>query len=117
MSNLTKENTGKVFGQGEARKFFTAGGASILATQNVKAARADKSYIANKVLSNGGKSWGGELMRADEGKSLITNKAISKNQYLGGGEMSYVAPEKALEVVNTVEAQQAAILARTGKEM
>lgn len=117
MSNLTKENTGKVFGQGEARKFFTTGGTSILATQNVKAARADKSYVANKVLSNGGKSWGGELQRADESKSFVANKAISKNQYLGGGEMSYVAPEKALEIVNTAEAQQAAILARAGKEM
>ena len=31
--------------------------------------------------------------------------------------MSYVAPEKALEIVNTAEAQQAAILARAGKEM
>ena len=117
MSNLTKENTGKVFGQGEARKFFTAGGTSILATQNVKAAQAQREYISNKVLSTNGKGWIGELRLADESKSLITNKAISKNQYLSSGEMSYVAPEKALEIVNTAEAQQATILARAGKEM
>lgn len=119
MSNLTKENTGKVFGQGEARKFFTAGGTSILATQNVQAAQAQREYISNKVLSTNGKGWIGELRLADESKSLITNKAISKNQHLSSGEMSYVAQEDAERAVKAAdfEVQQAAILARTGKEM
>ncbi len=117
MSNLTKENAGKVFGKGETRKFFAKGGASILATHAVQAANAQKSYVVNKLLSMGGQDWSGELHQASADKSYAANKAMSKGQYLGSGGMSFVAPEKALEIVNAAEAQYAAIRSMSGKEM
>lgn len=117
MSNLTKENTGKVFEQGEARKFFSKGGTSILATQNVRQAQAQRSYIANKFLAEGNNAWVGELQYAYANKSFVANKAISADKHLAGGELLSVDHEKALQAVNMSEAQQAALLARSGKEM
>ncbi len=107
MSNLTKENTAKVFKEGERRAFFAKGGTSLIASASVQQADAQKSFLANKILAAGGKSWGGDAKTAEAGKSLYANKAMSRAQYLSGGNMPEVSAELAQRVVEAAEKEAA----------
>lgn len=110
MSNLTKNNTGNIFGKGSAREFF-AKKATLISTQYVLEANAQKSFIANKAMSKSNPDWSGELVYAAGDKNFYANKAMTNNSLLASGKERNVAPELAQQMIERMEKETIAQMA------
>ena len=70
MSNLTKENAAKVFGKGETKKLFSAGGVEILSNKYLSNANPRDNWLVHNVVRSGGKHLSqGMLKEHDHEKS------------------------------------------------
>ena len=76
MSNITKENAAKIFGNGEAKKFFTKGGTKTLASN---AERNFDAKEAANILSKAEKEIGGYVLEINTAEGAHYELRYSTN--------------------------------------
>lgn len=108
MTLLNPKAAYNVFNHGkEAHDFFKNGGANYISTASMEEANAQRSVIANLLVSKGSKCWSEVLTYCPEGEKMMknANKELLEGKRISGAEMPAVDPDQAARMVEKAERQ------------
>lgn len=104
---LNQETAPKVFGQGQAYYFLKEGGVHYTSVGSMEKANAQRSAIANLLVSKGSKCWSEVLTYCPEGEKMMknANKELLEGKRISGAEMPAVDQNLAARMVEKAERQ------------
>lgn len=107
---LTPNRAKNVFSAQGSHDFFAKGGAAYVSNASLQAADAQKSFIANKLISNGAKNWAGELTFDADGYEKIkaADKQMLSAKSISDGEKESVDPLWAKDIAMKADKEFAA---------
>ncbi len=104
---LNQETAPKVFRQGQAYYFLKEGGVRYTSVGSMEKANAQRSAIANLLVSKGSKCWSEVLTYCPEGEKMMknANKELLEGKRISGAEMPAVDQNLAARMVEKAERQ------------
>lgn len=107
---LTPNRAKNVFSAQGARDFFAKGGVTYISNASLQSADAQKSFIENKLISNGAKDWSGEWTFDADGYEKIkaADKQMLSAKSISDGEKESVDPLWAKDIATKADKEFAA---------
>ena len=104
---LNQEAARNIFTKGQAYDFFKKDGVHYTCTALMKEVNAQRSAIANLLVSKGSKCWSEVLTYCPEGEKMMknANKELLEGKRISGAEMPAVDPDQAARMVEKAERQ------------